>query len=96
VALGPVTVRAEILRGGQVVAVGQAPLGAVPTAEEMAALGSPGAPERLRVALDARAPGRLEPGTTLPFLVTFTEVPPDLVDLEVRVVAVAEPGGQRG
>jgi predicted Zn finger-like uncharacterized protein len=96
VALGPVTVRAEILRGGQVVAVGQAPAGAVPTSEEMAALGSPGAPERLRAALDARAPGRLEPGTTLPFLVTFTEVPPDLVDLEVRVVAVAEPDGQRG
>jgi len=86
-AAGPVRVSAEMLQGGSVVARADGLAGAVPTAEELAAVGSREDAERLRAAVAPRAAARIAPGQALPFLVTFVDYPPYLGDVTFRVAA---------
>jgi hypothetical protein len=90
--LGRVAVRAEVLRGSEVLARAEGLAGAVPTPEEVAQIGSPEDAARLRARVASRAPERLEAGGSLPFLVTFDSVPEGLGDAVFRVVAEPQPG----
>jgi predicted Zn finger-like uncharacterized protein len=90
--LGRVAVRAEVLRGSEVLARAEGLAGAVPTPEEVAQIGSPEDAARLRARVASRAPERLEAGGSLPFLVTFDSVPDGLGDAVFRVVAEPQPG----
>jgi len=90
--VGRVRVRAEMLQAGRVVARAEGLAGALPTPEELAALGSLEDAERLRAALAPRAPDQLAPGRELPFLVPFLDYPPDMADVTFRVAAEAAPG----
>jgi predicted Zn finger-like uncharacterized protein len=86
---GTVRVRAEMVRGGRVVASAEGTAGAVPTPEELAAVGSREDEARLRAQLAARAPARPPAGQALPFVVTFVDAPADLGGVTFRVVAEA-------
>jgi predicted Zn finger-like uncharacterized protein len=92
VPLGRVVVRAEVLQGGEVVARAEGLAGAVPSPEQVAQLGNRQDAARLRAQVASRAPARLAPGESLPFLVTFDEVPEDVRDAVFRVVAEPQPG----
>jgi predicted Zn finger-like uncharacterized protein len=96
VPLGAVTVRAELLRGEEVVARAEGLAGAVPSPEELSALGGGEDAERLRAAVIARAARQVRPGEAVPFLLTFTEYPADLGEVVFRVAAEAAPAGQGG
>lgn len=89
--LGRVTVRAEVVQGGEVTARAEGLAGAVPTAEEVAQIAGPEGAARLRARVASRAPGRLEPGESLPFLLVFDAAPPGFREALVRVSA--EPAG---
>ncbi|HVP67299.1 MAG TPA: zinc-ribbon domain-containing protein [Anaeromyxobacteraceae bacterium] len=86
-AAGPVRVSAEMLQGGTVVARAEGLAGAVPTAEELAALGSREDADRLLQAVAPRAARRVVPGQEVPFLVTFVDYPAYLGDVTFRVAA---------
>ncbi len=90
--LGRVAVRAEVLRGSEVLARAEGLAGALPTPEEVAQIGNPEDAARLRARVASRAPQRLEAGGSLPFLVTFDSVPEGLRDAVIRVVAEPKPG----
>lgn len=88
---GRVRVRAEMVRGGRVLASAEGTAGGVPTPEELAGVGSREDEARLRAQLAARAPARPEVGQALPFVVTFVDAPADLGGVTFRVVAEAAP-----
>jgi len=90
---GPVQVRAEILRGDQVLARIAGPAGAVPTPEELQAVDGPGDARRLEALLAPRAVRGLKAGESAPFLLFFTEVPPRPEEITFRVVAEPAPRG---
>ncbi len=92
VPLGRVVVRAEVLRRGEVLARAEGLAGAVPTPEEVVRLANREDAARLRAQVASRAPARLAPDRSLPFLVVFDEVPEGLRDATVRVVAEPQPG----
>ncbi|HEU4382803.1 MAG TPA: zinc-ribbon domain-containing protein [Anaeromyxobacteraceae bacterium] len=85
--LGRVLVRAEVLVGGEVRASAEGLAGAIPTAEEVAQIETPQDAAQLRARVAARAPPRLEPGGSLPFLVIFDAVPDGFRDAVFRVAA---------
>ena len=91
--LGPVVVRAEVVLGDQVVARAEGIAGAVPTPEELAAITGQEDAERLRAALAPRSRREIRPGESVPFLITFTDYPPDLGEATFRVVAEPAPRG---
>jgi predicted Zn finger-like uncharacterized protein len=93
VPLGPVVVRAEIVLGDQVVARAEGIAGAVPTPEELAAVAGQEDVERLRAALAPRSRREIQPGESVPFLLTFTDYPPDLGEARFRVIAEPAPRG---
>lgn len=93
VPLGRVVVRAEVLRSGEVLARAEGLAGAEPTPEEVVRLANREDAARLRAQVASRAPARLAPGRSLPFLVVFDEVPEDLPDAAFRVVAEPQRGG---
>lgn len=90
--LGPVVVRAEIVVGNEVVARAEGLAGAVATPEELAGIAGPEDADRLRAALAPRAQRQIRPGESVPFLITFTDWPPDLGGATFRVVALAQRG----
>lgn len=85
-----VSITAEIVEDARVVRSARGLVGAVPTPEELFTLG---VGEDLEKTLDARLAPRavvLEPGASAPFLIVFTEYPPDLKEFRVRVVPRAD------
>jgi len=88
-AAGPVVVKVDLVRGGQVLASGQARAGAPLGPEALHGAGDDAALARLAVEAEAGAPARLEPGQVVPFLVPFADYPGDLAGVTVRVT-VAE------
>lgn len=85
--LGRVVVRAELVQGGAVLARSEGLAGALPTPEDLAQLDGPDGEARLQAALAPRAPSRIEPGGSLPFLLTFAEYPEDLGGVSFQVSA---------
>ncbi len=81
-----VTLQADIVEGDVVVRSSRGLAGAVPTPEELFALGSGDDLETLATRVTGRATV-VEPGASAPFLVVFYEYPPDLKDFRVRVLA---------
>ncbi len=93
--LGPVVVKAEIVVGDQVVARAEGLAGAVATPEELSGVAGQEEADRLRAAVAPRAQREIRPGESVPFLLTFTDWPPDLGGATFRVVAEPAPP-QRG
>jgi hypothetical protein len=93
--LGPVLVKAEIVVGDQVVARAEGLAGAVATPEELSGVAGQEDADRLRAAVAPRAQREIRPGESVPFLLTFTDWPPDLGGATFRVVAEPAPA-QRG
>jgi hypothetical protein len=89
---GPVTVRVEILRAGTSLGTATGVAGAVPSAEQIAAITSDADLERLRDQLRTSAPRRLDPGKDLPFLVVLPTPGGDLGAIRFRVEPVPAPG----
>jgi predicted Zn finger-like uncharacterized protein len=87
-----VAVRAEIIEGAAVLRSARALAGAVPSPEELFNLPDGQAQEDLSRKLAGRA-AQVPPGGSAEFLITFTEYPPDLKALRVRVSAQAEAPG---
>jgi hypothetical protein len=87
-----VLVQADIVEGAHVVRSAKGQAGAVPTAEELFNLVGADDLEKLEGRLGQRAV-LVEPGASAPFLLTFTEYPPDLRAFRVRVVASADATG---
>jgi hypothetical protein len=87
----PVTivVKAELVDGGKVVRGAESWAGAPPSPEELYLIDSAEALEALNARVEKRAQA-VEPGAAVPFVVTFTEYPPDLKDFRVRVSARAK------
>jgi predicted Zn finger-like uncharacterized protein len=80
-------VAVELVDGGRVVARVTAVPGAVPSPEEAYAVDGPAAAERLASSVAARAPARLDPGSSAPFGVVLAEPPSDLSRIVVRASA---------
>ncbi len=89
---GPVTVRVVLERGGTPLGAATAVAGAVPSAEDLAAVTSPEGLAALRRQVDARAPLRLAPGTELPFLAVLPLPDGDVGTLHFRVDTLPERG----
>lgn len=87
-----VSVQADIVEGAKIVRSAKGLAGAVPTAEELFNLVAADDLDKLNAKIINRAVV-VEPGTSVPFLITFTEYPPDLKAFRVRVVASADTGG---
>lgn len=85
--LGRVVVRAALLRDRAVLASSEGLAGAVPTPEELVQLDGLEGEARLKAAVASRAPSRIEPGGSLPFLLTFAEYPEELGGVSFRVSA---------
>lgn len=85
---GPVRVRAEMIRAGNVVAAGEVRAGVLPTPEDLAAIAGPPDLERLRAVLESRTPASADAGAPQPFLVPLLEPPGDPGGVSVRVDAV--------
>ncbi|ACL64343.1 MJ0042 family finger-like protein [Anaeromyxobacter dehalogenans 2CP-1] len=81
-------VEVELVRDGQVIARGTAPAGAVATPEELHGAGGAAELEAVARAVEARAPARIRPGESLPFLVVLPDAPDDLAGATVRVAAI--------
>lgn len=86
-----VEVAVEVLRDGRVIARGSAIAGAVPTAEELHGARDTALLQALSRETASRAPGEVEPGKAIPFLVVLDDVPADLKGASLRLVAT--PGG---
>lgn len=94
-AAAPVTavkVAVEVVRGGQVLARGEALAGAVPTEEELYLAADDAAVAAAAGAARARAPAQIRPGDAVPFLVPIGDAPPDLEGASLRI-DVAPAGG---
>lgn len=85
-----VTVRAELVRDGQVLARGEVLAGAVPSPEEVYRATDRAAMDALAAELKKRAPERVTPGDRLGFLIALGEAPPDPSGTTVRLQATAE------
>jgi hypothetical protein len=79
-------VRAELLEGDTLVRAAEAAAGLPATPEELYGVGSAEELDALNARVAQRAPV-VEPGATVPFVVTFFEYPPDLKGFRVRVAA---------
>jgi len=79
-----VKVSVEVVRGGQVLARGEAIAGAVPTPEELFTAGDDAALARNAAAARVRAPAEVRPGDAVPFLVAIGDAPPDLEGAGIR------------
>ena len=95
-AVAGLRVRVEVVRGGAVLARGEAGAGVVPTAEELYASRDAAG---LVAAAESRAAGRhkgVKPGEAVPFLVAISDYPPDVVGAGLHVtVEPIEPGGAK-
>jgi hypothetical protein len=80
-----VRITVEVLRGGAVVARGDALAGALPTPEELWGAHDAAALAALAAAAAARAPARVSPGDDVPFLVAIADQPADLAGTTLRV-----------
>jgi predicted Zn finger-like uncharacterized protein len=80
-----VQVRVEVLRGGAVVARGEALAGALPTPEELWAAHDATALAAVSAAAARRAPSQVGPGEAVPFLVAIADQPADLAGTTLRV-----------
>jgi hypothetical protein len=89
---GPVAVRVELVRAGTSLGTADGVAGAVPSAEQLAAVASDADLDRLRDELRTGAPRRLEPGQELPFLVVLARPDGDLGAIRFRVEPVLAPG----
>jgi predicted Zn finger-like uncharacterized protein len=85
-AVPAVNVAVEIVRGGRVLARGEAIAGAVPTAEELHAASDAAALAAVARGAAARAPRQVKPGDAVPFLVAIGDAPADLDGASLRVV----------
>ncbi len=92
--VGAVRVEAELVRGGQVLARGEARAGAVPTPEEIDRAADRAALEELAVSLGKRAPRVVAPGERLEFVVVLGDAPADPSGATVRVRAEADGAGK--
>jgi len=88
-----VRIRVELLRGGAVVASGQAIAGAIPTAEELWTARDADALAAVASATARRAPAQVRPGDALPFLVAIADQPADLAGTSLRVEAAPAGSG---
>ncbi len=98
----PTRVKAEVVMydGDQRVKSAEGLVGAVPTAEELHALGNASEADALRARLDAAA-REVAPGARAPFIVIFYEYPSDLAGFRLEVTlephaAVATGGAKEG
>ena len=93
-----VRVEAELVRGGEVLARGEARAGVVPTPEEVNRATDRAALNELTAAMRKRAPKAVAPGERLGFLVPLGDAPADVSGASVRVHAEADgrPGDVRG
>lgn len=80
-----VRVTVEVLRGGAVVARGDAVAGALPTPEELWGAKDAAALAAVAAAAARRAPARVSPGDAVPFLVAIADQPADLSGTTLRV-----------
>jgi predicted Zn finger-like uncharacterized protein len=78
-------VRVELVRGGAVIARGEALAGAVPGAEELFGTKDAESLAAVARAVAARAPREVRPGDALPFLVAISDHPADLAGASLRV-----------
>ena len=85
-----VRVEAELVRGGEVLARGEARAGVVPTPEEVNRATDRAALNELTAAMRKRAPKAVAPGERLGFLVTLGDAPADVSGASVRVHAEAD------
>lgn len=95
-AAGPVEavrVEAELLRGDEVLARGEARAGAIPLPEEVDRATDRAALDELAAATARRAPRAVAPGDRLEFLVTLGDAPSDVSGASVRVRAEAAGAG---
>jgi hypothetical protein len=81
-----IVVRAELVEGEAVVRGAESWAGAPPSPEELYLVDGNDALEQLNKKVEQRATS-VAPGAAVPFVVTFTEYPPDLKDFRVRVTA---------
>jgi Meckel syndrome type 1 protein len=89
-----VNVAVEVVRGGEVVARGEALAGAVPTPEELWRSADAAALASVRRAAAARAPSRILPGEAVPFLVAIDGAPADVEGASLRIAAGAAEGAR--
>jgi hypothetical protein len=82
-------VRVEVLRGGAVLARGEALAGAVPGAEQLFQARDAAALAEVARAAAARAPREVRPGEDVPFLVAIADHPADLAGASLRVAVEA-------
>lgn len=87
-----VRVAVELVRDGAVVARGEALAGGLLSPEELHDAADASALARAAESAAARAPGVVQPGQALPFLVALPEYPGDLAGVALRVRAEGEPG----
>jgi predicted Zn finger-like uncharacterized protein len=83
------TVAVQVVRGGQVLARGEALAGAVPTEEELYFAADDAAIAAVTRTARARAPGAVRPGDAVPFLVPVGDAPPDLEGASLRIDVAA-------
>jgi predicted Zn finger-like uncharacterized protein len=87
-AVPSVKVAVQVVRGGQVLARGEALAGAVPTEEELYVAGDDAAIAAVASAARPRAPAAVRPGDAVPFLVAIGDAPPDLEGASLRIEVV--------
>jgi hypothetical protein len=91
--LPAVRVAVEVVRGGTVVARGEALAGALPTPEELYGADDAAALAVVSESLRARATRPVRPGEPVPFVVAIADYPADLSGASLRVAA--GPEGER-
>jgi predicted Zn finger-like uncharacterized protein len=84
-AVAAVKVTVEVVRGGEVLARGEAIAGAVPTPEELHSAADDAALSAVAAGARARAPTEVRPGDAVPFLVALGSAPPDLDGATMRL-----------
>jgi hypothetical protein len=89
---GPVTVRVVLERGGASLGAASAVAGAVPSAEDLAAVASPEDLAGLKSRIEPGAPRSLTPGGDLPFLALFPLPAGDVGTIRFRVEPVPARG----
>lgn len=90
-----VRVQVEIVRRGAVVARGEALAGALPSPEDLYAVGDAADLARRAAEWARRAPAAVRPGEAVPFVVAIADAPADLGGAIVRVVAAPSGGASR-
>ena len=82
---GPVTIRVVMERGGTMLGAATAVAGAVPSAEDLAAVTTPGELAGLKAQVEGGAPRSLDPGGDLPFLALLPLPAGDVGTIRFRV-----------